>query len=88
MFSILHLAVTLFFGSLILCFFLAWILSFLPMAQGNAFVRFVNMVIRPVYEPLDRRIPRIGVISVSFLVAFWGLYFVMQLILAALPPNW
>ncbi len=86
--EILHFVVRIFFGFLIVAFFASWILSFFQLGAGNPILRFVNIVIGPIREPLDRRIPTIGVLNVSFLVALWALFFVMNLILIALPPTW
>lgn len=88
MFSLLHWAVRLFFGFLIVCFFMTFILSFLPLDPGHPVNRFFNTVIAPVRDPLDRRIPPVGMFRISYIVAFWGLFFVMQLLLATLPAGW
>jgi uncharacterized protein YggT (Ycf19 family) len=87
-FDILHLVNRLFFGFLILSFFMTFILSFLPLNPGNPVSRFFNMIVAPVREPLDRRIPPLGVIRITFIIAMWALFFMMQLVNVALPSGW
>lgn len=84
----IHLIVSWFFWALIISLFVNAILSWLPLAPGNPIVRFFNTIVRPIVAPLDRRIPRVGMISISYLLAFFVISFLRSLILYALPINW
>ncbi len=83
-----HTITKLFFGFLIIAFLINMVLSWFPISPANPFKRFITRIIAPLIEPLDRRIPPIGIFRVSFLIAFWALFFASSLFQAALPAGW
>ena len=86
--NILHTVISLFFGFLILSFFVSMVFSWLPIPPSNPIRSFFDGIVRPIVAPLDQRIPPIGFLRLSFLVAFWALFFTRNLFLDALPPSW
>ncbi|MBA3823854.1 MAG: YggT family protein [Ktedonobacterales bacterium] len=86
--NILHTVISLFFSFLILSFFASMIFSWLPIPPSNPIRHFFDNIVRPIVAPLDRVIPPIGIFRLSFLIAFWALFFAQNLFLSALPANW
>lgn len=84
----IHLLTQAFFSFLLIVFFLSMILSWLPISPANPVSRFCNLIIGPILAPFDQRIPPIGMFRISFLIAWWSILFVEQLILIALPKAW
>jgi uncharacterized protein YggT (Ycf19 family) len=64
------------------------ILSWIRVSPNNPVNRFVNLIITPITRPISRRVPPIGFLDISWLIASWAIIFVMNLILFALPPHW
>jgi YggT family protein len=85
---VLHDAVNIFFYALILLLFANAILSFFPLPPSNPVRRFISGAVRPVLEPFSRRIPPVGIIDVSPLVAIWALFLINALIQYTLPAGW
>jgi YggT family protein len=83
-----HLLIQIFFYFLIGAFLVNMLLSWFPVSPSNPIKRFFTMIIAPILDPLDRRIPPIGIFRVSFIIAFWALIFTQSLFLAALPATW
>jgi YggT family protein len=83
-----HTITRLFFGFLIIAFLINMVLSWFPISPANPFRRFFSTIIAPILDPLDRRIPPIGIFRVSFLIAFWALFFASSLFQVALPAGW
>jgi YggT family protein len=83
-----HLLVQIFFYFLMGAFLVTMLLSWFPVSPSNPIKRFCTMIIAPILDPLDRRIPPIGIFRVSFIIAFWALIFARGLFLAALPTTW
>lgn len=97
--EIAHTFVRLFFGFLIVCFFVRMILSWLSMAipalsPGHPLVRFFDVMTGPLYDPLYKMIPKgnMGAFDmagiIAFIFAWWGLGVMGALISFALPAGW
>jgi len=86
--GLIHTLVQVFFYFLIAVVFVSFIISWLPINPDNPVSLFLNRILRPLREPLDRRIPPIGFLNISFLILIWAINFTMQLILYALPASW
>ena len=92
--SVLHILVDYFFHILVAIMFVRIILSWLPIPQGNPFVRFFANITDPVLEPISRRVPHIsaGMLNISFTIALifmiWALLQLDAYILSALPLDW
>jgi uncharacterized protein YggT (Ycf19 family) len=87
----MHIASTIvsaFFGFLIIAFLVSMVLSWLPIAPANPFKRTVDRIIQPILGPIDRRIPPVGFIRISFFIAIWAVFFLRELFLNALPGAW
>jgi uncharacterized protein YggT (Ycf19 family) len=86
--GLLHSVIWLFFTFIIVMVFAGFILSWIQLDSGNPIVRFINTILAPMRDPIDRRIPPLGFISISLLLVIWSVYFVESLILYALPVGW
>ena len=84
----LHTLVRAFFAVLIISIFVRILLSWLPISPNNPVSRIVNIVAGPIMEPLQSRVPMVGMFNIAPLIALWGLWFVRALILFALPAGW
>lgn len=97
--GIAHIFIRLFFGFLIVCFFVRMILSWLAMAipalsPGHPLVRFFDIITGPLYDPLYKLIPKgstgafdmAGIIA--FIFAWWALGVMDALLSMALPAGW
>ena len=59
------------------------VLSWFPMSPGSALAPIARILVdvtEPVLAPLRRLIPQAGVIDISFLVAFFGLSIIRNII--------
>lgn len=59
------------------------VLSWFPMSEGSALAPIARILVdvtEPVLAPLRRLIPQAGVIDLSFLVAFFGLSIIRNII--------
>lgn len=93
--GIAHVVIWIIFGFLILCMVARMLLSFFPMlSPANPFVRFINNIMAPIYDPVYRRLPRmsVGVLDLSATIAFiftvWALIVVWRLAMTAIPAEW
>lgn len=93
--NLLHYFVTIIFGFLIICMFIRFILSWLPMLPpGNPFVRFFTLITGPFYDPIYRVLPRMSVsvldlrASIAFLFSWWALTALSALLVTAIPYGW
>lgn len=97
--EIAHNFIRLFFGFLIVCFFVRMILSWLSMAipalsPGHPLVRFFNVMTGPLYDPLYRIIPKgnMGAFDIAGIIAFifswWALGIMSALLSMAIPAGW
>ncbi len=81
--------VQLFFGFLLISVFASIILSWLPISPSNPVSRFFNVVVQPIMEPLNQRIPSIGALNINPLIALWLLWLVRGLLLYGFQAlNW
>ena len=85
---IFHSVVNAFFYVLIFLLFANAILSFFRLPPSNPVLRFISGAVRPVLEPFSRRIPPVGIIDISPLVAIWALFLINALIQYTLPAGW
>lgn len=85
--SLLSWTVQVFFAFLIISFFVSMILSWMPIAPSHPVNRFFGTITRPILEPFDRRIPPVGMFRISFLIAFWALFFVRQMLMYGLTGH-
>ncbi len=85
---IAHTIIQIFFGFLIVTFLVNMVLSWFPISPSNPIRRVSSQIIAPILDPLDRRIPPVGIFRVSFIIAFWAVFFARGLFLAALPSGW
>jgi uncharacterized protein YggT (Ycf19 family) len=97
--GIAHLFIRLFFGFLIVCFFVRMILSWLSTAipalsPGNPLVRFFDIMTAPLYDPLYRIMPKgnMGVFDIAGIIAFifswWALGVMSAILSMAIPAGW
>jgi len=86
--GILHFLVQAVFIALIIALLVRVILSWFRVTERNAFMRLLAYITDPVLAPVRRIVPPVGVIDFSYLVAWFGLLIVEQLILQSLPPTW
>jgi uncharacterized protein YggT (Ycf19 family) len=90
--DILHHLVTVIAAVLAICFLIQMILSWVLQGRENKLSRFFHNITGPIWEPLDRIIPRVSIggmpISIGFLVGWWSIGAVALLVSQALPPGW
>jgi YggT family protein len=85
----LSILVQLFFGFLLISVIASILLSWLPISPGNPISRFFTIVVYPIMEPLNRRIPPIGMLNINPLIALWLLWLVRSLLLYGLQAmSW
>jgi YggT family protein len=86
--GILHFVVQAVFIILIIALFIRVILSWFRVTERNPFMRTLAYITDPVLAPARRLIPPIGMIDISYFVAWFALLIVEQLILQSLPVGW
>jgi YggT family protein len=64
------------------------IASWLRVGERYAFIRFLAKMTDPFIAPMRRLIPPIGVLDVSFIIAFFLLFTLEILLTQALPLGW
>ena len=94
----LHILIALVFDFLILTMFVwmlaSWFLAMMPQAGGSRFMRLLEGIVSPVFDPVKKRIPNtsLGMLSIGYTVAFifvwWALGVLGFLMLSALPHGW
>lgn len=87
-FPVFHLIVQYFFGFIIICLLLRWILSWISISESNPISRILTKITEPLIAPLRRIIPPLGMFDLSFMVAMFGIYILEELINQALPLSW
>jgi uncharacterized protein YggT (Ycf19 family) len=94
--NLLYWSVMILFDFLILSMIIRMLLSFLAsmLSPANPFVRFFTNITGPLFDPINRLLPRIslGIFDVSSMIAFifvfWALSMAQILALSAFPPGW
>lgn len=94
----LHVLIALVFDVLILTMFVwmlaSWFIAMMPQAGGGRFMRLLEGIVSPVFDPVKKRIPNtsLGMLSIGYTVAFifvwWALRVLAILMLLALPSGW
>jgi YggT family protein len=86
--NILHFLVQAVFVALIVALFIRIILSWFRVTERNPFMRALTYLTDPVLAPVRRIVPPIGVIDFSYLIAWFALLIIEQLIIQSLPVGW
>ena len=73
---------------LILAMLVRGIASFFPNAERFAFIRFLARLTDPFIMPMRRVIGQIGMLDLSFIVAWFMLHTLQSLLVQALPAGW
>jgi YggT family protein len=87
-FNILHIIVDYGIGFLILAMLVRVIASWFRIDERYAFIRFLARITDPFIVPIRRIVRPVGVLDLSFLVAWFLLNTIRVLLLQALPPSW
>jgi YggT family protein len=75
-------------GVLILAMLVRAIASWFRLDERYAFIRFLARITDPFIMPVRRVVRPVGVIDLSFIVAWFLLLVLQQLLLQALPLGW
>ncbi|MDQ2886460.1 MAG: YggT family protein [Chloroflexota bacterium] len=75
-------------GVLILAMLVRAIASWFRLDERYAFIRFLARITDPFIAPVRRIVRPVGVIDLSFIVAWFLLVVLQQLLLQALPLGW
>ena len=75
-------------GVLILAMLVRAIESWFRLDERYAFIRFLARITDPFIAPVRRIVRPVGVIDLSFIVAWFLLVVLQQLLLQALPLGW
>ncbi len=75
-------------GFLILAMVVRMFASWFRIDERYAIIRFLARITDPFILPLRRLIPPIGILDVSFIVAWFLLTIIQALLLQALPVGW
>lgn len=75
-------------GVLILAMLVRAIASWFRLDERYAFIRFLAYITDPFIAPVRRLVRPVGVIDLSFIVAWFLLLVLQQLLLQALPLGW
>lgn len=75
-------------GVLILAMLVRAIASWFRLDERYAFIRFLAYITDPFITPVRRVVRPVGVIDLSFIVAWFLLLVLQQLLLQALPLGW
>lgn len=75
-------------GLVIVLMFIRIIASWLRIDERYAFIRFCAYTTDPFIRPLRRYMPPVGMLDLSFLVAWFMLGTLETLLLQALPAGW
>lgn len=86
--NILHDVVYYGIGILILIMLIRVIASWFRIDERNAFIRVLVYITDPFIQPIRRIVRPVGVLDLSFLIAWFLLMTVQLLLLQALPPYW
>ena len=93
-----HIVIALVFDFLILTMFVwmlaSWFIAMMPQAGGGRFIRLLETIVSPVFDPVKKRMPQtsLGMFSIGYSVAFifvwWALRVLAILMIVALPNGW
>ncbi len=86
--NILHLVVSYGINILIFIMLVRVIASWFRIDERNAFIRVLAYITDPFIQPIRRIVRPVGVLDLSFLIAWFMLITVRLLLLQALPPYW
>ena len=86
--NILHLVVSYGINILIFIMLVRVIASWFRIDESNAFIRVLAYITDPFIQPIRRIVRPVGVLDLSFLIAWFLLITVRLLLLQALPPAW
>ena len=75
-------------GVLILALIIRMVASWARIDERYAFIRFLAKITDPFVSPLRRFVPPIGVLDISFILAFFFLITLQLLLAQALPFGW
>jgi len=75
-------------GIIILSMFIRAIASWFRIDERNAFIRTLARITDPFIAPVRRLVPPVGMIDISFIITFFLLTILMQLLLQTLPSGW
>lgn len=75
-------------GVIILAMLVRAIASWFRLDERYAFIRFLARITDPFITPVRRIVRPVGVIDLSFIVAWFLLVVLQQLLLQALPLGW
>jgi YggT family protein len=86
--NILHIVVSYLIGAIILAMLIRAIASWFRIDERYAIIRFLARLTDPFIVPLRRIVKPIGVIDLSYLIAWFMLITLQYLLLQALPAGW
>ncbi len=75
-------------GAIIIAMIVRMFASWFRLDERYAFIRFLAYITDPFIVPVRRLVPPVGVIDVSFFIAFFLLQVVELLLLQGLPNGW
>lgn len=86
--NILHIITGYGIQILIFAMLVRVIASWLRIDERFAIIRFLAYITDPFIDPIRRIVRPVGVLDLSFLIAWFLLTTVRFLLLQSLPPNW
>lgn len=86
--NILHDIVFYVTGFIILAMLIRAIASWFRMDERFAIIRFLTRITDPFIVPMRRIIKPVGVLDLSYLIAWFMIMTLQYLLLQALPANW
>jgi YggT family protein len=75
-------------GILLIAMIIRMIASWVRIDERYAFIRVLAKITDPFITPIRRFVPPIGVLDISFILAFFLLITLQVLLAQALPPGW
>ncbi len=87
-FPIVSLAVRIVIGAIIIAMLIRAFASWFRIDERYAFIRFCAYMTDPFISPLRRYVPPIGMLDLSFFVAWFMLGTLQLLLLQSLPAGW
>ena len=87
-FNIAHILVTYGIGFIILAMLVRAIASWFRIDERYAIIRFLARITDPFIDPIRRIVKPVGVLDLSFLIAWFLLSTMQILLLQALPAGW
>jgi YggT family protein len=86
--NIAHILVTYGIGFIILAMLVRAIASWFRFDERYAIIRFLARITDPFIDPIRRIVKPVGVLDLSFLIAWFLLSTIQLLLLQALPVGW